>query len=188
MLRWVDNELQVHEEFIGLYEVSTIEATSLVAAVKDCLLRLNISLTKVRGQRYDGASNMSGLRRGVATVIQAEQPKAYYTHCYGHSLNLAVADTIKRSATMKRALNITNEITKLIKYSPRKQSTFNKLKDEMSPGNPGVRVLCPTRRTVQAVSMESIIRNYSVLQELWDEVVSLVRDSEVVARIRGVAA
>lgn len=90
MLRWVDNELQVHEEFIGLYEVSTIEASSLVAVIKDCLLRLNISLAKVRGQCYDGASNMSGLRHGVATIIQAEQPNAFYTHCYGHSLNLAV--------------------------------------------------------------------------------------------------
>ena len=175
MLRWVNNELQVHVEFMGLYKVSTIEATSLVAAVKVCLLRLNISLT-VRGQCYDGASNMSGLRRGVATVIPAEQPNAYYTHCYGHSLNLAVADTVKRSATMKKALDITHEITKLVKYSPRRKSAFNNLKDEMSPGNPGVRVLCPTRWTVRADSMESIVCNYSVLQELWDEAVSFVRD------------
>ena len=68
MLRWVNNELYAHEEFMELYEVSTIEATSSV----DCLLRLNISLTKVRSQCYDGAKNVSGLRRGVATVIQAE--------------------------------------------------------------------------------------------------------------------
>ena len=72
MLRWVDDELQVQEEFIGLYEVSTIEASSLVAAIKDCLLRLNISLTKVRGQYYDGASNMSGLRKGVAILLSRQ--------------------------------------------------------------------------------------------------------------------
>ena len=34
----------------------------------------------------------------------------------------------------------------------------------------------------------SIVRNYSVFQELWDEAVSFVRDSEDIARIRGVAA
>ena len=42
--------------------------------------------------------------------------------------------------------------------------------------SPGVRVLCPTRWTVRADSMESIVRNYSVLQELWDEAVTFVRD------------
>ncbi len=40
--------------------------------LKDCLLRLNISLTKVRGQCYDGASNMSGLRKGVAILLSRQ--------------------------------------------------------------------------------------------------------------------
>ena len=188
MLRWVDDQLEVHEEFVGLHQVANIEATTLVAVIKDCLLRLNISLTKVRGQCYDGASNLTGARCGVATLIQAEQPNAYFTHCYGHSLNLAVSDTIKKSATMKRALDITHEITKLVKYSPRRDSLFQQLRDEMAPGNCGVRVLCPTRWTVRADTMRSIIRNYAVLQQLWDQAAILAHDTEVIARIRGVAA
>ena len=184
----MDDELQPHEEFIGLYEVATIEALSIVAVVKDCLLRLNISIAKVRGQCYDGASNMTGVRRGVATLLQREQPTAYFTHCYGHSLNLAVSDTIKKCVCMKKALDTTHEITKLVKYSPRRQNIFNRLKDEISPGTVGVRVLCPTRWTVRADSMLSIIRNYSVLQGLWDEAVQIVHDSETLARIGGVAA
>ena len=62
----MDNELVAHEDFIGLYEVASIEASSLVAVVKDTLLRLNLSLDRARGQCYDGASNMSGCRSGVA--------------------------------------------------------------------------------------------------------------------------
>ena len=34
-LRWVHDELLVHEEFIGLYDVANIEATSLVCVIKD---------------------------------------------------------------------------------------------------------------------------------------------------------
>ena len=41
---------------------------------------------------------------------------------------------------------------------------------------------------VRADSMLSIIRNYSVLQGLWDEAVQIVHDSETLARIGGVAA
>ena len=127
MLRWVDETLTVHEEFIGLYEVETIEAKTLVSILKDCLLRLNISLSKVRGQCFDGASNMTGVRRGVATVIQAEQHNAFFTHCYGHSLNLAVSDTVKGCTTMKKALDTVHEITKLVKYSPRREALLKKL-------------------------------------------------------------
>ena len=44
----------------------------------------------MRGQCYDGASNMSGARSGVKAVIQAEAPKALYYHCATHRLNLSV--------------------------------------------------------------------------------------------------
>ena len=109
-------ELQIHEEFIGLYEVPSIESSMLVNVVKDTLLRFNLPLSKVRGQCYNGASNMSGRRSGVAKRIMDEQPLAFYMHCYGHSLNLAVSDMIKNSSTMKKVLDITHEITKLVKY------------------------------------------------------------------------
>ena len=139
VLRWVDEKHLVHEDFVGLYEVPCIQASTFVHVVKDTLLRLNLTLTKVRGQCYDGASNMTGVRNGVAKQIQDEQPNAFFTHCYGHSLNLAVSDTIKQCNTMKSALEMTHEITKLVKYSPRRESIFRDLKGEMAPGNPGVR-------------------------------------------------
>ena len=40
-------------------------------------------------QCYDGASAMSGYKRGVATKSREEEPRAMYMHCYSHSLNLA---------------------------------------------------------------------------------------------------
>lgn len=40
-----------------------------------------------KGQWYDGASTMKGPRSGVAKQLLEEEPKAIYTHCYGHSLN-----------------------------------------------------------------------------------------------------
>lgn len=188
ILRWVDDDLCAHEEFIGLYEVPTIEASSLVFVIKDTLLRMNLALAKARGQCYDGASNMAGIRNGVATQIQKEESRAIFTHCYGHSLNLAASDTVRRCKTMKKALETTHEITKLVKYSPRRENLFNTIKGEMAPGMPGVRTLCPTRWTVRVDSMQSIVQNYAVLQELWDQAIDIVHDTETIARIRGVAS
>ena len=92
---------------------------------------------------------------------------------------------------MRNALETTHEITKLIKYSPRREAIFQKIKDslpvESSGTGAGIRVLCPTRWTVRAVSLKSILDNFSVLQETWEKAVEVVKDSETKARIRGIA-
>ena len=67
-------------------------------------MRFNRSIGKLHGQCYDGASNMSGSRSGVAKRISELEPRAYFTHCYGHALNLAACDTLKKSKVMKDAL------------------------------------------------------------------------------------
>ncbi len=149
-------------------------------------MRLNLSMTKCRGQCYDGASNMSGSRSGVAKQLRDAEPRALFTHCHGHALNLAAGDAIKQSKVMKDALDTTFEVSKLVKFSP-------KLKEKLAPNSPGFRVLCPTRWTVRADSLKSdslksVMNNYSVLQELWDISKDQASDPSIRARIIGVEA
>ena len=110
-LRWVDDDLQVHEDFIGLQVVESNDCATLIPVIKDVLMRMNLTLTKMRGQCYDGASCMLGLKSGVATRVSEEEPRAVYTHCYGHALNLACSDTIKQCTLMSDVLDTTHEIT-----------------------------------------------------------------------------
>ena len=69
-IRWVDKELEPHEDFIGFYNVPDIGVETTVSAIKDVLLTLQLSLVNCRGQCYDGASNMMGHKTGVAKRIQ----------------------------------------------------------------------------------------------------------------------
>ena len=85
----------VNEDFWGFYEVLNIKSSTIVSAIKDVLLRTQISLEKGRGQCYDGASNMLGKKSGVAKQILDIQPKTYATHCHCRSLSLAVKETTK---------------------------------------------------------------------------------------------
>ena len=188
VMRWVDDELSVHEEFIGLYIVPSITSSMLFSVIDDILARMNLSFSKIRGQCYDGASNMSGSRSGVAKLVQDKEPRALYTHCYGHSLNLAASDMLQKIKILKSAMETTHEITKLIKYSPRRENLFKNIKGEIAPDSPGVRVLCPTRWTVKADSMKSIIQNYEVLMEVWDKACEIIKDTQTIARIRGIAS
>ena len=131
-LRWVDKlTFAVNEDLIGLYQVDDITAATLFSSLKDVLLRLNISLQNCRAQCYDGASNMVGARSGVATLIQKEEPRAILAHCHGHSLQLAVSDTVKQIKPMSDALDTTNEISKLLKYSPKHDTLLEKIKKSL---------------------------------------------------------
>ena len=142
-LRWVDSaSLFVNEDLIGLYQVD-ITAATLFSSLKDVLLRLHINIQNCRAQCFDGASNMNGARRGVATLIQKEEPCAILVHCHGHSLQLAVCDTVKQ-IRMSDALDTTNGISKLLKYSPKRDTLFEKIKKELAPDTPGFRVVSNT--------------------------------------------
>ena len=192
-IRWVSENLEVNEEFVGLYGVPAIDAETLAAVAKDTFTRLNLSFSKLRGQCYDGASAMKGIRSGLVPRIQEIESRAVYTHCYGHSINLAVNDALKSSKLLKDALDMTREVTKLIKYSPRREAIFRRLKEEKhfeieNDNSPGIRVLCPTRWTVCADSLSSIIDNYVSLQDTWEEAADIVHDTETKARIRGVSS
>ncbi|XP_062585373.1 zinc finger MYM-type protein 1-like [Saccostrea cucullata] len=186
VIRHVDSNLDVHEEFIGLCMVPSIDAATLTNVILDALVRMNISLSKCRGQCYDGASNMSGAKKGVAANITSKETRAIYTHCYGHALNLAVGDTVKKSKVMRDSLDTVFEMSKLVKYSPRRDTILEQLKREMAPDTPGFRVLCPTRWTVRAASLNSVLENYSVLQSLWETCYECTKDPEARSRIIGV--
>ena len=91
----------------------------------------------------------------------------YQTDCYGHALNLTCSDTIKTIKLMGDSLDTAREITKFIKDSPSRDDIFTKLKVTISPGAPGTRALCPTRWTVQAESLRSLLENFETLQLVW---------------------
>ncbi|CAN1750399.1 Zinc finger MYM-type protein 1 [Linum perenne] len=49
-----------------------------------------LSISRVRGQGYDGASNMKGEINGLKTLILEESPSAYYIHCFAHRLQITL--------------------------------------------------------------------------------------------------
>ncbi len=118
---------------------------------------MNLKTEHYCGQCYDGASSMSGTKKGFAKTLRDEEPRAIFTHCYGHILNLAVGDCVKQCKVMKTTLEVVAEVSKLIKKSPERDAAFEKFKAELAPETPGFRVLSPARWTVRAASQQSVI-------------------------------
>ena len=68
----VDGNLEVKEYFLGLYELEIIKSVTVANAIKDILLRFNLSIHYSRGQTYDGASNMMVKKSGMANKLLVE--------------------------------------------------------------------------------------------------------------------
>ena len=61
----------------------------------------DIDVTHLRGQCYDGASNVSGIRTGLQARIKEISPSALFVHCYAHVLNLVIVDAMTSNTTAR---------------------------------------------------------------------------------------
>ena len=113
--------------------------------------------------------------------------RALYVHCLGHALNLAVADTVKQSKVCLDGLEIALEVTKLVKFSPKRNAAFDRIKsvEEHSFGG-SIGSFCATRWTVRGESIASILDNCSALTQLWEECLEERLEPDVKGRIIGV--
>ena len=124
-----------------------------------------------------------------ATLIaNSNQNRRAESHlfAYGHSLQLAVGDMINGVRNLKDALDTTFEISKQVEFSPKREALFQKFKEDFAPEFPGFRTQCPTRCTVRGGSLKSVIDNWNVLQEVWDECLETKLEPDIKGRIIGV--
>ena len=60
---------------------------------------------------------MVSAKTGVATHINEMESHANLTQCHGHTLQLAVGDTVKAIKIMRSTLDAAFELNRLFKYS-----------------------------------------------------------------------
>ncbi|XP_044355557.1 52 kDa repressor of the inhibitor of the protein kinase isoform X3 [Triticum aestivum] len=96
VLRYLDKCGLVQEKFVGVVHVEETTSSYLKSCIDLLFSQLGLNLEQVRGQGYDGASNMSGEFNGLQAKIMNENKSAYYVHCFAHKLNLVVVAIAKK--------------------------------------------------------------------------------------------
>ena len=87
---------------------------------------------------------------------------------------------------VRNSISLIEDITQLILNSPKRHLVFQRIQTDSAPDASNLRPLCPTRWTVRTGSINSILENYQVLIETFQEI-SATSKNEYRAKAEGIA-
>lgn len=180
-VRFVDENCNVREEFLGFVECTSIKGAALCENILAFLQEADLDVLKIRAQCYDGASNMSGKFRGLQALVRERSPHANYVHCKSHCLNLALVHS-SNIPCVRTMMSTVQDISFMFDYSAKRLVAFqNELsqdiatKEEMAHRTK-LRTLCETRWSSRADALGTfkhafpvVVHALETLQEDRDE-------------------
>ena len=122
-----------------------------------------IPLADCRSQCYDNASVMSGHVSGVQKRILGQNPKALYTNCDNHSLNLC---GVHASNVEPELATFFDAVERLWTFFSRSSSRWSILKEALGCL---IKQECETRWSARAGAVEVIYKNYSKIVSVLEE-------------------
>jgi hypothetical protein len=95
VLRFVDKYGFVWERSFGVVHVFNTATLTLQNGIYFVLSQHKLEIENIRGEGYDGASNMQGGWNGLQALVSNDCPYAYYIQCFTHRLQLELVAASK---------------------------------------------------------------------------------------------
>ena len=172
-VRFVDVDKNIREEFLEFCALKRITGEAISGTIKASLEKFGLDFRYLRGQCYDGAASMAGVRSGVQAIIRRDAPDAVYVHCAAHCLNLVIAHSSSITA-VDNMLKQLKEVHLFFNYSPKREGLLKSIIEQDVPGTERRRALlqiCATRWAARQDSYRHFYQAY----------VYVVRALEVIA-------
>ncbi|XP_076932771.1 uncharacterized protein LOC143598446 [Bidens hawaiensis] len=130
VLRYVDKHGVVKESLIVVAHINNTSSAKHKEAIVFLLSNYQLSIDQVRGQGYDGASNMRGKFNGLKASIFRNNPSAHYIHCFAHQLHLGLTNSLskhlqKKSQDLLEASKLISGTNRALNYL--RQTGFDKM-------------------------------------------------------------
>ncbi len=123
VLRYVKDSVVI-ERLVAVLQVDDSTGEGLSDLLQKSFHFLDLSFSRLIGMPFDGASNMRGQYNGRQSKMKSIQPKAVYIWCYGHRLNLCVADC-SGIVEAKNLFGLPNRLATFIGESSKRTDVWN---------------------------------------------------------------
>ncbi|BFG25271.1 hypothetical protein CerSpe_115450 [Prunus speciosa] len=122
IIRFVGCDGHIQERFFDIVSVHDTNSSTLKSDICKVLGKHNLLASNMRGQGYDGASNMRGEWSGLQVLFLKDCPYAYYIHCFAHRLQLALNGAAKEVGLVWRFFSMLNNIVNFVGASAKRHS------------------------------------------------------------------
>ncbi|KAK9986676.1 hypothetical protein SO802_031627 [Lithocarpus litseifolius] len=126
VIRFVDKDGFVREHFFGVVHVPDTTALTLKNEIYSILSHHSLDIQDIRGQGYDGASNMRGKWNGLKALVSNDCPYAYYIHYFAHRLQLALVAASKEVILVQSFFNRLSSIVNVVGASCKRTEQLKK--------------------------------------------------------------
>ncbi|KAK0062850.1 zinc finger protein 862 [Biomphalaria pfeifferi] len=99
-------------------------------AIEHKFCKRGLDLSKVSALSFDGASNFSGVHKGVQALIRKKFcPDAIYFQCRSHLLHLAAQRAATVCKEVKRTISILGDLYKIFSQSPKRSQQLKNVQE-----------------------------------------------------------
>ena len=130
----------IQEHFITFLPVEETTGKELTAVLLKELNDLGLQIKNIRGQGYDNGANMKGHKSGLQSRILEHNPRAFFTPCACHSLNLLLGDIAKSCVKGTSFFGVLARLYVFLSGSTKRWSIFKRHVNGLT-----VKLLCETR-------------------------------------------
>nr|KJB67042.1 hypothetical protein B456_010G171300 [Gossypium raimondii] len=133
ILRFIDKQGQVKERFFDIVHVKDTASLTLKNVIFNVLLQHSFDIQNIRGQGYDGTSNMCGEFNGLQALILNDCRYAYHVHCFAHPTGTRINQigTLQHPGETQWSSHL-NSVTSLLKMYNATSTVLENLKNTTS--------------------------------------------------------